>query len=564
MLLKPGMIIRSNNATEQVEKTARPRRAESKGRSYSEENITPEIALTVPVVLSIISIMAQDLASIPLILYARRGRGKYRAYDNPYYRLIHDRPNPEMTSMNFRELIGGHLIGWGNFYAQQIIDRAGTVVELWPLRPDRMTVERFQGERIYKYQNSEGKPRIFLRDEIFHVPGFGFDGLIGYSRIHLARNAIGLSISAEKFDSKLFSNGLNPGLIYEHPGELSDDAYKNLKDSLDEKTGVEQSHLPLILEEGMKIEKIGINPKDAQFLESRKFQMAEINRMLGPLPPHMFGDVTGSTSWGTGIDSQEQGYINHTLRPYGVRIEQNLDQQILPPAERDAGMFFEHLFDAFLRGDIATRFEAYVKGITNGFISRNEVRAKENMNPVKGGDVMLIPANMVEVTGDTTTEDATATNPANRRGAGAFEPLWRDAATRAVKRETNDLQGAVNRWLIKGQTEAFDDWVNKFYGQDHPAFMLKLFQPLLEAGQKMLGADWTADLESFIQQLLDTRQTHVKFMNADEISRDAEPYRAQTVEEIMNFVKNLSRAHDAHGTQPNRLEADGFSEAYDE
>lgn len=532
MLLKPGMITRSNNATEQVEKTARPRRAESRGRSYSEENITPEIALTVSVVLSIISIMAQDLASIPLILYARRGRGKYRAYDNPYYRLIHDRPNPEMTSMNFRELIGGHLIGWGNFFAQQIIDSAGTVVELWPLSPAKMMVERFEGERIYKYQTSEGKPRIFLRDEIFHVPGFGFDGLIGYSRIHLARNAIGLSISAEKFDSKLFSNGLNPGLIYEHPGELSDDAYKNLKESLEEKTGVEQSHLPLILEEGMKIEKIGINPKDAQFLESRKFQMAEINRMLGPLPPHMFGDVTGSTSWGTGIDSQEQGYINHTLRPYGVRIEQNLDQQILPQAERDAGMFFEHLFDAFLRGDIATRFEAYVKGITNGFISRNEVRAKENMNPVKGGDVMLIPANMVEVTGDNAAEDATATN--------ALEPLWRDAATRAVKRETNDLQGAMNRWLARGQKESFDEWVSKFYGQDHPAFMLKQFQPLLEAGQRLLGIDLTDQVESFIQQVLDERHQQVSFMNADEIAADVKGYQAETVEKIMTFVSALN------------------------
>jgi HK97 family phage portal protein len=532
MLLKPSMIIRSNNATEQVEKTARPRRAEAKGRSYSEETITPEIALTVPVVLAIITIMAQDLASIPLILYARRGRGKYRAYDNPYYKLIHDRPNPEMTSMNFRELIGGHLIGWGNFFAQQILDNAGTVSELWPLNPGKMTVERFQGERIYKYQTPEGKTRIFLREEIFHVPGFGFDGLIGYSRIALARNAIGLSISAEKFDSKLFSNGLNAGLIYEHPGELSDEAYDNLNESLDEKSGVDKSHLPLILEEGMKIERIGISPKDAQFIESRKFQMSEINRMLGPLPPHMFGDVSGSTSWGTGIDSQEQGYINHTLRPYGVRIEQNLDQQILPQAERDAGMFFEHLFDAFLRGDIATRFEAYVKGITNGFISRNEVRARENLNPVKGGDVMLIPANMVEVAGDNTAADTTASN--------ALEPLWRDAASRAVKRETNDLLGASNRWLMHGQKEPFDEWAAKFYGQDHPAFMLKQFQPLLEAGRNLLGIDLTSPLESFITQALDDRHQRVSFMSAQEITTGAEAYRTETVEKIMSFVATLN------------------------
>jgi hypothetical protein len=241
--------------------------------------------------------------------------------------------------------------------------------------------------------------------------------------------------------------------------------------------------------------------------------------------------VSGSTSWGTGIDSQEQGYINHTLRPYGVRIEQNLDQQILPQDERDAGMFFEHLFDAFLRGDIATRFEAYVKGITNGFISRNEVRARENLNPVKGGDVMLIPANMVEVAGDNTAADTTASN--------ALEPLWRDAATRAVKRETNDLLGASARWLMHGQKEPFDDWSTRFYGQDHPAFMLKQFQPLLEAGQSLLGIDLTSPLESFITQTLDDRHQRVSFMSAQEITTSAEAYRAETIEKIMAFVAAL-------------------------
>lgn len=532
MLLKPSSIKRTTTQaiTEQVDKTSRTRRETGRGKSYSDEKITPEESLTVGTVTAVITIMSQDLSSIPLILYGRRGRIKYRAFDSPYYKLMHDQPNPEQTSFNFRELCIGHLIGWGNFFAQKIWNSAGDIIELWPLRPDRMTVERILGERIYKYQNAEGKTRIFLKEEILHIPGFGFDGLVGYSRIALARHAIGLSISTEKFGSKFFANGANPGIIYKHPGELTDTAFERLEESLEEKTGVEESHKPMILEEGMSIEKIGVPPDDAQYLETRKFQISEINRLLGPVPPHLIADVSRSTSWGTGIDSQEQGYINHTLLPYGVRVEQNLAMQLLPEQERSSGYFYEHLFDAFLRGDIATRFEAYVKSINNGILTPNQALEKENMNPYKGGDVHWRPANMVQIE---------PTNQDNQTTANALTPLWRDAALRAVKRETNDLQGASNRWLMHGQKEPFDEWATKFYGQDHPAFMIKQFQPLLEAGQSLLGIDMRSQLESFITQALDDRHQLISFMSAQEITTSSESYRNEMVEKIMAFVATL-------------------------
>ena len=522
-----------------AEPDARPARPSSRERSYSEETITPESSLTVSAVIAIITVMSQDISSIPLFLYARRGRSKFRAYDSPYYALMHDQPNPEHTSMVFREFIMSHLIAWGNFFAQKIIDEAGTVVELWPLRPDRMTVKRFEGERIYLYSGSNGKPRTFLQEEILHIPGFGFDGLIGYSRIALARHSIGLSISTEKYGSKFYSNDAKPGHVYKHPKRLSDPAYKHLQESLEERKGVDQSHLPIILEENMSVEKLGISNDDAQFLETRSFQIAEINRILGPVPPFRIADVDRSTSWGTGIDSQEQGYINHTLLPYAVRTEQGLNSQLLLKQDRDQGYFYEHLFDAFLRGDIATRYEAYTKSITNGFMSRNEVRERENMNPRKGLDDMLQPLNMTTVTSTSTGGGSPLDGSGEDNAASALEPLWKDAIARVMKREKNDLLGASKRWQVKGMTAEFENWAENFYRDEHAEFMSKQFEPLIEAQLRLSGIDLHTQMSIFTFDFLSNRLAQVKTMNADELALSMDAYIAGSTEGMMDAISSL-------------------------
>ena len=233
MPLTPDMY----QSSQLAEKNSRPVRAGVRERSYSEETITVDSAVTVSGVIAIITLISQDTASLPLIYYGRRGRSRFRATNSPYYSLLHDAPNPEHTAMQFREFVTSHVIAWGNFYAQIITDDAGVVRQLWPLRPDRMTVKRFEGERVYIYRTSEGEERIFLQEEILHIPGFGFDGLIGMSRIALARNAIGLAMSQEKFGSKFFANDASVGVVYKHPGELSDIAYQHLSESLEEKKG---------------------------------------------------------------------------------------------------------------------------------------------------------------------------------------------------------------------------------------------------------------------------------------------------------------------------------------
>lgn len=524
MPLTPDMLRTSQLA----EQNARPVRVSGRERSYSEEIITPESALTSSAVISIITIMSQDIASIPLFLYARKGRAKFRAFDDPYYRLMHDQPNPEHTSMVFRELMMSHLIAWGNFYAQKIIDKSGNVVELWPLRPDRMAVKRVEGEKVYIYIDSSGKQRVFLQEEILHIPAFGFDGLIGYSRIALARHAIGLSVSLDKYGSKFFANGAHVDVVYKHPGTMTENAYNRLNDSLkEEHTGTEKAHKPIILEEGVTIDKLGLPNDDAQFLETKGFQLAEINRILGPVPPFRIADVERSTSWGSGIDSQEQGYINHTIFPYAVRIEQNLNTQILPESARVLGMFYEHLFDAYLRGDIATRYEAYVKAINNGIMSPNEVRVKENMNPYKDGDVYLRPLNMTPVN-ETPIENGTT--------ASAFEPLWKDAIARVLKRESNDLLGASRRHLAKGQQAEFEKWADQFYTVDHPAFVRKQFTPILDVMNNFSGNASHVRLGAFMDELLDVRCALVKTLTAENIVDGMETYLARATEEILSFV----------------------------
>jgi HK97 family phage portal protein len=520
MLLKASTIFELQaQQRRMVEQCAVSRVSSVRERSYSNEEITPEIAITSSAVISIITLLAQDLASIPLILHARKGRAKFRAYDHPYYRLMHNQPNPEMSSVTFRELIVSYKIGWGNFFAQKIWDKAGVVQELWPLRPDRMRVERIDGEKVYIYQPaSGGKPIVFFADEILHIPGFGFDGLVGQSRIALARNAIGSAISMEKFGGTLFANGANVGIIYKHPGELGDKAYDRLKESLVvEHAGVENAHKPIILEEGMSIDRLGIPPDDAQFIESRKFQLAEINRIIGPVPPHLIGDMDKSTSWGTGIDSQEQGYINHSVMPIARRIEQSLDNQLLLETDRADGYFYEHLFDGFLRGDIQTRYEAYTKAITNGFMSRNEAREKENMNPRAGLDEMLQPLNMTP---------AGSSSSSGEQQQNALAPLFREVVNRVVKREMQDLHGAERRTLAKGQLDEWHAWLDQFYGEDHPAFVFRQFEALCEAQTRLFGSETTQVNDYF----------------TDYMARRREELRHESAEAVEGFIDEWSKS----------------------
>lgn len=269
--------------------------------AYTGESVSVTGSLKVTAVLAGLTILCEDTASLPLILYKRLERGKERAIRHPIYSLLHDMPNPEMTSMVFRELAMGHLVSWGNFYAQMIWDGRGTVRELWPFNPSRMEVFRDRDERKYIYTDTNGRKSAFRDEEILHIPAFGFDGLIGYSRISLARNAIGLSISAEKYGSKMFANDARPSVALKAKNRLTPEAQKNLRESWAQiYSGAGNAGKVAVLEQDLDIQEIGFPPEDAQFLQTREFQISEIARIFR-IPPHMLGAVDRSTSWGSGI-----------------------------------------------------------------------------------------------------------------------------------------------------------------------------------------------------------------------------------------------------------------------
>lgn len=344
-----------------------------------------------------VRILSETLASLPLPVYQRlEGGGKERAPNHPLYTVLHDIANDEMTSYTLRETLMSHLLLWGNAYAEIEWNNAGEVRALWPLRPDQTLPQRNAETQKLEYHTilPDGTQVILPFERVLHIPGLGFDGIIGYSPIAMAKQAIGLSLATEEFGARFFSNGAHPSGIVEYPGKLSDQAYERYKKDVEEKhQGLGKSHRIMILEEGLKYHQVGIPPEDAQFLETRKFQLNEIARIYR-VPPHMIGDLDRATF--SNIEHQSIEFVVHTVRPWLVRWEQAIKLKLFTPLERRR-FFAEFVVDGLLRGDIKSRYDAYAVARQNGWMSANDIRELENQNPIPGGDVYLVNGNMVPI-----------------------------------------------------------------------------------------------------------------------------------------------------------------------
>ena len=378
-----------------------------------------------------VRILAEAVASLPLHVYEYQDDGgKKLVHDHPLYYLLHDEPNPEMTSFVFRETLMSHLLIWGNAYAQIIRDGAGRVLGLYPLLPDKMEVQRDdKGNIYYVYsRNSDENPtfkeygNIKLKaEDVLHIPGLGFDGLIGYSPIAMAKNAVGMTLACEEYGASFFANGANPGGVLEHPGVLKDPS--KVRESWNSVyRGVSNAHKIAVLEEGMKYQQIGIPPEEAQFLETRKFQINEIARLYR-IPPHMVGDLDKSSF--SNIEQQSLEFVKYTLDPWVIRWEQSLQRSLLLPGEK--GKYFIKLnVDGLLRGDYQSRMNGYAVGRQNGWFSANDIREMENMNPIpdeEGGNLYLINGAMTKLADagafaktDTGQQNAPAQENSGKRG----------------------------------------------------------------------------------------------------------------------------------------------------
>ena len=375
------------------------------GRTTSGKPVNERTAMQTTAVYACVRILAEAVASLPLHVYEYQDDGgKKLVHDHPLYYLLHDEPNPEMTSFVFRETLMSHLLIWGNAYAQIIRDGAGRVLGLYPLLPDKMEVQRDdKGNIYYVYsRNSDENPtfkeygNIKLKaEDVLHIPGLGFDGLIGYSPIAMAKNAVGMTLACEEYGASFFANGANPGGVLEHPGVLKDPS--KVRESWNSVyRGVNNAHKIAVLEEGMKYQQIGIPPEEAQFLETRKFQINEIARLYR-IPPHMVGDLDKSSF--SNIEQQSLEFVKYTLDPWVIRWEQSLQRSLLLPREK--GKYFIKLnVDGLLRGDYQSRMNGYAVGRQNGWFSANDIREMENMNPIpdeQGGNLYLINGAMTKL-----------------------------------------------------------------------------------------------------------------------------------------------------------------------
>lgn len=367
------------------------------GGTTSGKAVNERTAMQTSAVYACVRILAESVAGLPLHVYERTANGsKSTKPSHPLYRLLHDEPNREMTSFVFRETLMSHLLLWGNAYAQIIRDGRGFPIALYPLLPDRMAVDRNEsGELVYTYQSDKGQVKL-RRENVLHIPGLGFDGLIGYSPIAMAKNAVGLALATEDYGATFFANGANPGGVLEHPGVIKPEQADRLRESWQSQFGGANAHKVAVLEEGLKFHQMSIPPEQAQFLETRKFQINEIARIFR-VPPHMVGDLEKSSF--SNIEQQSLEFVKYTLDPWVVRWEQSLQQALILPSEK-ATIFIKFNLDGLLRGDYQSRMQGYSTGIQNGFMSVNDVRGLEDMNLLtaeEGGDLHFVNGNMVKL-----------------------------------------------------------------------------------------------------------------------------------------------------------------------
>ena len=358
--------------------------------------VDADSALRLSAVYACVKVLAEGVASLPLPIYRRRADGgKERATNHPLYGLLHDQPNRYQTSFEWREMGVGHLALRGNAYSEMLAGPRSFVDELMPLHPDRVKVYLMEnGDLRYGHMERDGRERSILGDRMLHLRGMSSNGLMGLSVIGAIKDSVGLGMAAEGYGARFFSQDATPRGVLTHPGKLSLDAAKNLAKRWQEaRAGLENVHKTAVLDEGMSWEQMSISPKDAQALELRKFQVAEIARIFR-VPLHMIGETEKQTSWGTGIEQMTIGFVVYTLMPWLKRLESRINTDLILDRDRQT-YFAEFLIDGLLRGDIQSRYEAYGIGIQWGWLSPNEVRTKENLNPRDGGDIYLQPTNMI-------------------------------------------------------------------------------------------------------------------------------------------------------------------------
>lgn len=495
--------------------------------------VSANTAMMHSTVYTCVRFLSFNVAQLPLILYRRLSDdpgepARERATDHPLYEKLHSLANARTTAFNAMSLLIASLMLRGNGLAFVQREESGRVMGLFPLRWDQIEIRRraSTGEIVYEWKPQEGPVQVFDASEVWHIQGLGVDGVQGLSPIALMRESIGHGLALQEYGSRFFSNSATPSGALEFPGELSETAYKRLKQGIEEnRAGLENAHKVMLLEEGAKWNQIGISPEDAQFLETRKFNRAEVAGWYG-IPPHLIGDLEKATF--SNIEQQSLEFVIYFLMPWLVNIEQTITRDLI--LERERGTLFAKFNVAgLLRGDSAARSAAQRTGVMAGWLSRNEVRVQEDLNPRPGLDDPLVPLNVTTVTpeGEVTRMDmgvipgapslrqraidrdlrehaerdadrwgdpppartererrAVVNEQAEARAAIAarFGPLYRDAAARILRAEIRELKPAIELHLEERDASTFESHLDRFYaaGSDFSRLAERRLSPVAD------------------------------------------------------------------------------------
>ncbi len=488
-------------------------------RSVVGATINEKTALTYSAFWACIRVIAKPIAALPLHLYERTGEGsRERAVRHPLYELLHDRPNSEMTALAFKDVLTAHLLTWGNGYAEIEFGPGGNPIALWPLAPNRVKPERDQKTKKIQYRIilPNGGEQILPKEQVFHLVGPGFNGLKGYSVVSMFRESIGMGLSVQEYGARFFGSGAKPGGVLEHPGQLKEpDRLRKQWEELH--SGLDKQHRIAILEEGMQYKQIGVPPEDAQFLETRSFQRQEMAAIF-QVPLHKIGDLERATF--SNIETQGIEFYTDTLLYWLSLWEQTINWKLIPRFEQDK-YFANFLVDGLLRGNQGDRYNAFAIARQWGWLSANDIRRMENMNPIgKEGDIYLIPLNMVNAkdidrldfnVGPDSDDDRNIktnlkilekTTKGQRQIRAAqtrtrlvrqYEKVFANSAARYVKQETKDIREAMEKYLSERNIVNFEIWLDEYFANREalkkrmrPAFMA-LAEVIYEEASEEVG-----------------------------------------------------------------------------
>jgi len=435
--------------------------------------ISNDTALQISAVFNSIRIIGEDIAKLPLQVFKRLDKGREKRSNNNIWRIFNESPNPEMDAMAFRNTLQGHILGYGNGYAEIVRDMDGEVGQLWIIDPARVTPKRRQdGTLFYQVTTPTGQVKEVSPNKIFRIPGFGFDGVTGYNVITYARQSLGLARAAESFGAKFFGNGAKASLVFEMPQELTEKSSKNLIKSIQSQVANQNQHGILLAEQGAKFSTLSVSQKDSQYLETRQFSVGDIARWFR-IQPHKIGDLSKATF--SNIEHQSQEYVSDTLTPWFIRWEQAIRMQLMTPEQQADNLYVKHNANALLRGDLKSRYEAYASGIVNGWFTRNEAREREELNPIDGLDEPLIPLNMAVV----------GEEPVDTGNTDAF---IEDVAGRIALAEEHGLSARADK-AVEDRSR-FNLWADGFFDKQR-TYVLKCIEPLGKIGLAALEIKFT-------------------------------------------------------------------------